>query len=172
MLNRFWTMHLFGVKNGAMDGPKAVVERENNQWVEYADWPVPGAAPVTARLTAGDANAIGRLGLAGRPAATTERIVDDASIDANVLIAAATSPNRLVYQTPPLVTAVHLSGTPTVTLRLAFDRPAANVSAMAFFAGFGAMLLGGVLFLTRVWGEDVLIDERFPGRRTAQSLHH
>jgi MFS family permease len=33
---------------------------------------------------------------------------------------------------------------------------AANLSAMAFFAGFGAMLLGGVLFLTRVWGEDVL----------------
>ena len=33
---------------------------------------------------------------------------------------------------------------------------AANLSALAFFAGFGAMLLGGVLFLTRVWGEDVL----------------
>jgi EmrB/QacA subfamily drug resistance transporter len=33
---------------------------------------------------------------------------------------------------------------------------AANVGALAFFAGFGAMLLGGVLFLTRVWGEDVL----------------
>src|SRR4051794_24031330 len=33
---------------------------------------------------------------------------------------------------------------------------AANLSAMAFFAGFGAMLLGGVLFLTRVWGESVL----------------
>src|SRR4029078_9445211 len=33
---------------------------------------------------------------------------------------------------------------------------AANLSALAFFGGFGAMLLGGVLFLTRVWGEDVL----------------
>src|SRR3954453_10930548 len=33
---------------------------------------------------------------------------------------------------------------------------AANLSALAFFPGFGAMLLGGVLFLTRVWGEDVL----------------
>jgi EmrB/QacA subfamily drug resistance transporter len=33
---------------------------------------------------------------------------------------------------------------------------AANLSALAFFAGFGAMLLGGVLFLTRVWGEPVL----------------
>jgi EmrB/QacA subfamily drug resistance transporter len=33
---------------------------------------------------------------------------------------------------------------------------AANLAALAFFAGFGAMLLGGVLFLTRVWGESVL----------------
>ena len=33
---------------------------------------------------------------------------------------------------------------------------AANLAGLAFFAGFGAMLLSGVLFLTRVWGEDVL----------------
>jgi EmrB/QacA subfamily drug resistance transporter len=33
---------------------------------------------------------------------------------------------------------------------------AANVAAMAFYVGFGAMLLGGVLFLTRVWHESVL----------------
>jgi EmrB/QacA subfamily drug resistance transporter len=33
---------------------------------------------------------------------------------------------------------------------------AANLAAIAFFGGFGAMLLGGVLFLTRVWGESVL----------------
>lgn len=33
---------------------------------------------------------------------------------------------------------------------------AANLAALAFFGGFGAMLLGGVLFLTRVWGESVL----------------
>jgi MFS family permease len=32
----------------------------------------------------------------------------------------------------------------------------ANAAALAFFAAFGAMLLGSVLFLTRVWHEDVL----------------
>src|SRR6476661_10697249 len=32
----------------------------------------------------------------------------------------------------------------------------ANAAGLFFFAGFGAMLLGGVLFLTRVWGEEVL----------------
>jgi len=33
---------------------------------------------------------------------------------------------------------------------------AASVSGLAFFSAFGAMLLGYVLFLTQVWGEDVL----------------
>ena len=149
MLNRFWTMHLFGVKNGAMDGPVAVVERENNQWVDYAEWPVPGAAPVTGRFTAGDGNAIGGLGLRSPATAATERIVDDASVDANVLVAAATSPNRLVYQTPPLVSAIHMSGTPTVTLRLAFDRPAANVSAM--IVDYKAA--GAPFIVTRGWAD-------------------
>ena len=32
----------------------------------------------------------------------------------------------------------------------------AGAAGFAFFASFGAMLLGYVLFLTRVWGEDVL----------------
>jgi X-Pro dipeptidyl-peptidase len=149
MLNRFWTMHLFGVKNGAMDGPKAVVERENNQWVEYADWPVPGAAAVTARLTPGDANALGRLGLTGPASSATERVVDDAAIDATVLVAAATSPNRLVYQTPPLASPVHMSGIPSVTVRLAIDRPAANVSAM--IVDYKAE--GAPFIVTRGWAD-------------------
>jgi len=33
---------------------------------------------------------------------------------------------------------------------------AANISGTLFFAAFGAMLLGSVLFLTRVWHEDIL----------------
>src|SRR3954451_21418165 len=33
---------------------------------------------------------------------------------------------------------------------------AANLAGLTFFAGFAAMLLAGVLFLTRVWGETVL----------------
>jgi X-Pro dipeptidyl-peptidase len=33
-LNRFWSHFLYGVDNGAMDGPKATVERENNVWVD------------------------------------------------------------------------------------------------------------------------------------------
>jgi hypothetical protein len=34
---------------------------------------------------------------------------------------------------------------------------AANIASILFFAAFGAMLLSNVLFLTRVWHEDILI---------------
>ena len=132
-LNQFWSHHLYGVDNGAMDGSKVTIERENNVWVDYADWPVPGAAATTLNPTAGDApNGIGHLGLE-RPKpgrGIVEVIVDDSSIDATALAADPNSPNRLVYRSRPLVAPVHISGMPAVSLRLSFSKPAAIVSAM------------------------------------------
>lgn len=129
-LNRFWTMYLFGVKNGAMDGPKAVIEREDNTWVEYPTWPVPGASATTLYFAPGAPNGIGQLGVPPGAMSATELIIDDSSIDANALAAAPQSPHRLVYQTEPLTSPLHVSGIPSITLRLAFDKPAAIVSAM------------------------------------------
>jgi X-Pro dipeptidyl-peptidase len=129
-LNRFWTHYLFGIDNGAPNGARAVVEREDNTWVEYADWPVPGSVPVPVRFApAKEADGIGALGARPR-GRTTETIVDDASIDATQLVAAATSPHRLIYQSPPLTSRLHVSGTASVKVRVAIDRPAAIVSAM------------------------------------------
>ena len=118
-LNRFWTRYLFGVDNGMMNGPRAVIEREDRStWVEYRDWPVPGATPVV-------------LSLADLQARQTETsFTDNSAIDADTLVAAPESPHRLVYQTAPLTAAVHVSGIPAVSLRLSFDAPAAIVSAM------------------------------------------
>jgi X-Pro dipeptidyl-peptidase len=130
-LNRFWSHYLFGVDNGAMSGPKVVIEREDNTWVEYADWPVPGSAPVSVQIAAAaDANGIGLLGLTRSRARATETIVDNAAIDATELVAAAQSPHRLVYQSPPLSARLHVSGTASVKMRVAIDKPAAIVSAM------------------------------------------
>lgn len=132
-LNRFWSHYLYGVDNGAMDGPRVVIERENNEWVDYADWPIPGAAATSLNLApGGEPNSVGLLGM-GRARAgkdTFEVIVDDSTIDATALAAAARSPNRLVYQTQPLMAPVHISGIPSVSLRLSFSKPAAIVSAM------------------------------------------
>ena len=134
-LNRFWTQQLFGIDNGSMDGSNVAIQRENNEWVDYDAWPVPGAEPTTLHLVASADNTAGQLSLArhkerGGPAICEEKIVDDASIDANVLVGATQSPNRLVYKSGVLVTALHISGIPSVSLRLSFNRPAAVVSAM------------------------------------------
>src|SRR5713226_8676289 len=47
---------------------------------------------------------------------------------------------------------------PVLELRLFRSRAfsAANIASTLFFAAFGAMLLSNVLFLTRVWHEDIL----------------
>jgi X-Pro dipeptidyl-peptidase len=138
-LNRFWSHYLFGIDNGAMAGPKAAVQRENGQWVDYADWPAPGAKATTLELRPSDNNTIGELRAAshghhdhwhhrGKP--VKEVIVDDSTINAADLVAAAQSPNRLIYQTDVLTAPVHMSGTPSVSLRLSFSKPAAVVSAM------------------------------------------
>jgi X-Pro dipeptidyl-peptidase len=133
-LNRFWSHYLFGIDNGAMDGPKAAVQRENGQWVEYADWPVPGAKATTLRIRPSGDNGIGELRTESKPlpigTQSTEVIVDDSTINAASLVAAAQSPNRLVYQTDVLSSPVHISGTPSVSLCLSFSKPAAVVSAM------------------------------------------
>ena len=130
-LNRFWSHYLFGIDNGAMTGPKAVVEREDNTWVEYADWPVPGSASVALHLAPSvHANGIGELGVTIGRSRTTETIEDDSSIDATELAAAAQSSHRLIYQSAPLNVRLHVSGTASVTMRVAIDKPAAIVSAM------------------------------------------
>jgi X-Pro dipeptidyl-peptidase len=59
-----------------------------------------------------------------------QSFTDDSSIDAEALASAITSPHRLIYRTTPLTSAVHVSGTPGVSLRLSFSAPAAIVSAM------------------------------------------
>ena len=176
-LNRFWSQYLFGVDNDWEQGPRSAVQRENGQWVEYADWPAPGARETLFSLDPAGDNSIGTLALDrwhprhkwdcrhdlpghhdhghhdhghhdhdkyGRGkhehgkqrdhgkhqhARELETVIDDSSIDANVLIAAAQSPHRLVYQTAELTAPVHMSGIPRVSLELRFDQPAAVVSA-------------------------------------------
>jgi X-Pro dipeptidyl-peptidase len=139
-LNRFWSQYLFGQDNHWQQGPRAAVQRENNQWVDYEDWPVAGPTPTTFSMWPVGDNTAGELLLIDKsatpaaareiPANPAETIVDNSAIDANVLIAAAQSPHRLVYKSPALTAPVHMSGTPEVSLYLSFDQPAAVVSAM------------------------------------------
>jgi X-Pro dipeptidyl-peptidase len=132
-LNRFWSQYLFGVDNQWTSGPRAAVQRSGSTWADYETWPVPTAALTTLNLTASADNAIGHLGIEapkGWLPVAFERVIDDSITNATVHVAAAQSPHRLVYKSHPLAGPVHVSGLPTVKLRMAFSKPAAVVSAM------------------------------------------
>jgi len=129
-MNRWFTRYLYGVENGVEKDPRAWVVREHDRGdkpTPYADYPNPAAAPVTLYPTKGGAE-LGALASARSPAQGRETLVDDAEIRGALLAAAAKSPNRLLYASPPLTEAVHLSGIGRVALRLAANRSAANVS--------------------------------------------
>jgi X-Pro dipeptidyl-peptidase len=152
-LNRFWSHFLYDVDNGAMETPKVVVQRENGDWVEYADWPVPGAEDTGLSLTASVDNGIGDLLLDVDNSVNDnhdyETIVDDSTIDSAVLATDIQSPHRLVYQTEALAAPVHVSGIPSVSLRVSFNEPAANVSAV--LVDYAAD--GDVTLVTRGWAD-------------------
>jgi hypothetical protein len=76
-----------------------------------------------------------------------ETLSDNAQILAEDLAAAASSPHRLVYDTAPLGVPLRFSGTVVVQERLAFDHPAANVTALLVDRSPD----GSVAVVTRGW---------------------
>jgi len=167
-LNRWFSRYLYGVRNGIESEPRATVQREDLSWTDEAEWPAPGARGVTLRPTVGgpttgglvprgshgSAGSFGSAGSSGDAEVTgghgrpvVESLTDDASIRAETLAAAAASPHRLAYDTASAGAAVRLSGTVRVDLRMSFDRPAANVTALLVDRGPD----GSVQVITRGW---------------------
>ncbi len=129
MRNRWFTRYLYGIENGVEDDPRSFVVREDAERDDptpYADYPHPEASPAELRPSPGGAQ-VGGLGM-DDAVAGSESFTDDVSFAGAELAAAASSPHRLIYATPLLTAPVHISGTPTVRIRVAADAPSANLS--------------------------------------------
>ncbi|MBB3664342.1 X-Pro dipeptidyl-peptidase [Prauserella sediminis] len=130
-LNRWFSHYLYGIDNGVDAEPRATIQREDESWHDEADWPAAGAEDARLHLRPGG-DGVGGLSpdgaQHGRP--VTESLTDDASKKVEQLVDAETSPHRLRYATEAVPNAVRLSGTPSVDLRVSFDRPAANVTGV------------------------------------------
>jgi len=114
----------------------------------YSEWPDPTTAPVTQYLHAG-APTRGTLSFAPAGAESSdETLTDDAKVTATTSMNAASSNVRLIYQTNPLTQAVRISGTPTVSLRMAFSKPKANLTALLVSYPEGA---GNGTIIARGW---------------------
>ena len=132
-LNRWFTRYLWGVQNNVENDPIAWIVREGQPTsnpTAYAEWPDPAMGYVNLNFT-GNAPERGELSFrAGEDA--VETLTDNATITATALMNSASSPNRLAFVTPPLLNPVRISGTPLVSLNVAFSKPKANLTTIIF----------------------------------------
>ncbi|MCC6783548.1 MAG: Xaa-Pro dipeptidyl-peptidase [Planctomycetes bacterium] len=130
LVNRWFTRFLYGIENGVEGGPRSWIVREDaarSKPTAYPDYPHPDAAPVRLHLGR-SGTALGTLARAESKGQGQETLVDDAAITGAELASAERSDHRLLYATEALTSAVHLSGTARLHVRLACDRPATNFS--------------------------------------------
>jgi predicted acyl esterase len=110
-----------------VDGATVSIVCSSANPTPYEDYPNPAASRIRLRPQPGGSD-IGGLTSRGRRGRGVETLVDDVGCQAGTLAQAASSPHRLLYATPPLAAPLHVSGTPSVTVRLASSKPAANLS--------------------------------------------
>jgi len=130
MMNRWFTRYLFGIQNGVENDPKAWIVRENDDRLKptpYADYPNPDAKPVELFLTSG-APAAGNLVTEKAVRQGKETLVDNYSFSGSILAQAENTDMRLLYLTPVLKQAVHISGSVKIKIRASSNKPAVNLS--------------------------------------------
>ncbi|MCG8649338.1 MAG: Xaa-Pro dipeptidyl-peptidase, partial [Pirellulales bacterium] len=130
LMNRWFTRYLHGIENGVEKDPRSWIVRENDDRTRptaYQDYPHPQAKPVRFFLTGG-APRQGKLVTTSPANQGTETLVDNYSFSGAALAQAEWTEHRLLYVTPKLSQPLHLSGTPRISIRLACDKPAANLS--------------------------------------------
>jgi X-Pro dipeptidyl-peptidase len=175
LMNKWFTRYLYGVQNGVENDPKAWIVREaapappttppapgagrgrgaTPPPTPYADYPNPDASMVTFRLSAGGSKQGGLVVVSGAAATKQgiETLTDNVEFAAPALALAAESPHRLIYATPELTEAVHISGTTRVTLRLASSTPAANLSVYLVQLPWTEGPIGTSNLITRGWAD-------------------
>lgn len=129
-MNRWFTRYLHGVENNVEDDPKAWIVRENDDRKEptpYDEYPNPQAHAVKLNLVGG-APGIGKLTQSSTTTDNRETLVDNVSFSGSSLARAEWTNHRLLFVTEKLKKPIHLSGTPELSIRLASNRPAANLS--------------------------------------------
>jgi X-Pro dipeptidyl-peptidase len=130
MMNRWFTRYLHGVENDVEQDARAWIVRENDERdapTAYPDYPNPEAEMVTLHPS-GSAPKVGSLGFNRTKGRGKETLVDNVSFDGATLARAEHTNHRLLYATPVLEQDVHISGTARISLKLASNKPAANLS--------------------------------------------
>jgi X-Pro dipeptidyl-peptidase len=154
-MNRWFTRYLHGIENGVENDPRAWIVREADDRLEptpYDDYPHPAAAAVTLRPGPGG-DGIGALGPDVRGGQARETFMDNVSFTGTALAQAEWTTHRLLYATPELATDVHISGTARITVRIAADRPAVNLSVWLVALPWNSGPTAAQSVITRGWAD-------------------
>ena len=161
MRNRWFSHYLYGVDNGVERDARAMIMREGVERgtppTPYLDFPNPEAAMVQLNLGSGG-NGVGTMGTKILPnkAKAIEKLIDDVQFSGGTLASSEQSPNRLLYATPELKEAIHMSGTPVIKLRVASSKAAANLSVWLVTLPFDPKNVGSagqMGVVSRAWAD-------------------
>lgn len=157
LMNKWFTRFLFGVDNGVEELPKSWIVREGDDRekpTSYPDYPHPEAEEITFYPTAG-APERGGLALSKSGTQKLETMIDNYSFDGTALAKAEWTNHRLMFVTPVLSNPIHISGTPSITIKMTSNKPAANLSvwlvALPWEEGRGVQITDNVI--TRGWAD-------------------
>jgi len=132
ILNRWFTRYLWDHENNVEQDPRAWIVREGASTANptgYGNYPNPAMQEVTLTPHEGGDTTGGLTSLA-LPGTATETLVDAGNTACNAgWLATQQSENRLLYATPELSADLHISGVPSVTVRLASSALRTNLSA-------------------------------------------
>jgi X-Pro dipeptidyl-peptidase len=179
LTNKWFTRFLYGVENGIERGPRAWIVREPDPTAPppapadappagrggrgrgrapmppptaYPDYPNPAASPVVLRPQAGGAGR-GGLSVATASRQGRETLADNVEFSGAALARAEQSPHRLLYATPELAEPVHISGTSRLTVRVASNKPATNLSVWLVVLPWTDGPIGPLNLITRGWAD-------------------
>ncbi|MDZ7756992.1 Xaa-Pro dipeptidyl-peptidase [Rhodohalobacter sp.] len=157
LMNKWFTRYLFEIENGVEELERAWIVREGDDRenpTAYEDYPHPNASPVTFYPTSG-APERGGLSLNQSSNQGTETLVDNYSFTGSALAQAEWTNHRLIYTTPELSDSVHISGQPSVTVTMASNKPAANLTvwvvSLPWNDGRGSQITDNII--TRGWAD-------------------
>lgn len=130
MMNRWFTRYLYEIENAIESEPPVYVVREGAKSGEptaYDDYPHPDSQPVEF-FPGGEGLKVGQLVIHRVAKQGLTAITDNVEVSGSELAQAAEAPHRLLYVTQPIAKPLHISGTPRVSIKLASNKPAANLS--------------------------------------------
>jgi len=128
MMNKWFTRYLFGIENGVEnEAPVRIVREYERLPNSYSSYPDSNSSNVVLKIQGGT-KGIGKLSTEISANQETETLMDDYSIKYSRLIDSVNTKHRLLYVTPVLQENIRISGTSTVSIKLACNKPAANLS--------------------------------------------